>query len=146
MPPNTTFTAPNYSEGVKEVVWSGGKLPDDYYDEFVISTFLTSALKPDTMLYFPVVQECEQGVSRWIDIPKAAIPPTCTKQVAGARRQTDAETLTGPDDASCRGAGDLLSVLLLRHRGFGACLAGFDRARRRQRVGASAEDGAVALQ
>ena len=21
------------------------------------------------MLYFPVVQECEQGVSRWIDIP-----------------------------------------------------------------------------
>jgi uncharacterized protein YcnI len=23
------------------------------------------------MLYFPVVQECEQGVSRWIDIPAA---------------------------------------------------------------------------
>jgi uncharacterized protein YcnI len=21
------------------------------------------------MLYFPTVQECEQGVSRWIDIP-----------------------------------------------------------------------------
>jgi uncharacterized protein YcnI len=58
-----------YSEGVKEVVWSGGKLPDDYYDEFVISTFLTGALKPDTMLYFPTVQECEQGVSRWIEIP-----------------------------------------------------------------------------
>lgn len=59
-----------YSEGVKEVVWSGGKLPDDYYDEFVISTFLTSVLKPDTVLYFPTVQECEQGVSRWIDIPQ----------------------------------------------------------------------------
>src|ERR1700689_5658218 len=59
-----------YSEGVKEVVWSGGKLPDDYYDEFVISTFLTGVLKPDTMLYFPTVQECEQGVSRWIDIPE----------------------------------------------------------------------------
>jgi uncharacterized protein YcnI len=58
-----------YSEGVTEVIWSGGKLPDDYYDEFVISTFLTGALKPDTMLYFPVVQECEHGVSRWIDIP-----------------------------------------------------------------------------
>src|SRR6476661_7001803 len=27
------------SEGVKEVVWSGGKLPDQYYDEFVISTY-----------------------------------------------------------------------------------------------------------
>ncbi len=57
------------SEGVKEVVWSGGKLPDDFYDEFVINTFLTVDLKPNTTLYFPVVQECEQGVSRWIDIP-----------------------------------------------------------------------------
>jgi periplasmic copper chaperone A len=57
------------SEGVKEVVWSGGKLPDDNYDEFVISTFLTGALKPNAQLYFPVVQECEQGINRWIDIP-----------------------------------------------------------------------------
>jgi periplasmic copper chaperone A len=58
-----------FSEGVKEVVWSGGKLADDNYDEFVVSTFLTSGLKPNTTLYFPVVQECEQGISRWIDIP-----------------------------------------------------------------------------
>ncbi len=57
------------SEGVKEVVWSGGKLADDNFDEFVFSSYLTAGLKPDTMLYFPVVQECEQGVSRWIDIP-----------------------------------------------------------------------------
>jgi uncharacterized protein YcnI len=58
-----------FAEGVKEVVWSGGKLSDDNYDEFVVSTFLTGGLKPNSMLYFPVVQECEQGVSRWIDIP-----------------------------------------------------------------------------
>jgi periplasmic copper chaperone A len=64
------FHGTKFSEGVKEVVWSGGKLPDDYYDEFVISTFLTGALKPDTVLYFPTVQECEQGVSRWIEIPE----------------------------------------------------------------------------
>jgi periplasmic copper chaperone A len=57
------------SEGVKEVVWSGGKLPDDFYDEFVLSSFLTAGLKPNTTLYFPTVQECEQGISRWIDIP-----------------------------------------------------------------------------
>jgi uncharacterized protein YcnI len=62
------------AEGVKEVVWSGGKLADDNYDEFVISTFLTAGLKPNTMLYFPTVQECEQGVSRWIDIPPAGSP------------------------------------------------------------------------
>jgi periplasmic copper chaperone A len=59
-----------FSEGVKEVVWSGGKLPDDHYDEFVVSTFLTAGLKPNSTLYFPVVQECEQGISRWIDIPE----------------------------------------------------------------------------
>jgi periplasmic copper chaperone A len=58
-----------FSEGVKEVVWSGGKLADGHYDEFVMSTYLTVNLKPNSMLYFPVVQECEQGVSRWIDIP-----------------------------------------------------------------------------
>ena len=58
------------SEGVKEVVWSGGKLADDNYDEFIVATYLTGGLKPNTTLYFPVVQECEQGVSRWIDIPK----------------------------------------------------------------------------
>ena len=65
------FHGAKLSEGVKEVVWSGGKLSDDNYDEFVISTFLTASLKPNTMLYFPTVQECEQGISRWIDIPAA---------------------------------------------------------------------------
>ena len=58
------------SEGVKEVVWSGGKLLDDNYDEFIMATFLAPNLKPNSTLYFPVVQECEQGVSRWIEIPK----------------------------------------------------------------------------
>src|SRR5260221_241839 len=57
------------TEGVKEVVWSGGKLPDHNYDEFVVSAFLTDTLKPNTTLYFPVVQECEHGISRWIEIP-----------------------------------------------------------------------------
>jgi uncharacterized protein YcnI len=57
------------SEGIKEVAWSGGKLPDKTRQEFVIETYLTGSLKPNTMLYFPVVQECEQGVSRWIEIP-----------------------------------------------------------------------------
>ena len=69
------FHGTKASEGVKEVVWSGGKLADDNYDEFVASTYLTAALKPNTTLYFPVVQECEQGVSRWIDIPEEGHGP-----------------------------------------------------------------------
>jgi periplasmic copper chaperone A len=63
------FHGAKVSEGVKEVVWSGGKLADDNYDEFVMATYLTDGLKPNSTLYFPVVQECEQGISRWIDIP-----------------------------------------------------------------------------
>jgi periplasmic copper chaperone A len=58
------------TDGVREVTWSGGKLADDNYDEFVLATFLTGSLKPNTTLYFPVVQECEQGASRWIEIPQ----------------------------------------------------------------------------
>lgn len=57
------------TEGVTEVVWKGGPLPDEFYDEFVLRAYLTGGLKPDTTLYFPVVQECEKGVERWIDIP-----------------------------------------------------------------------------
>ncbi len=57
------------SSGVREVMWSGGKLLDKNYDEFVMHTVLTDTLKPNTTLYFPVVQECETGVSRWIEIP-----------------------------------------------------------------------------
>ncbi len=57
------------SEGVTEIDWSGGRLPDDYYDEFVFQSFLTSDLQAGQTLYFPVVQECEKGVHRWIEIP-----------------------------------------------------------------------------
>jgi uncharacterized protein YcnI len=70
------------SEGVKEVTWSGGKLADDNYDEFVAATYLTAALKPNTTLYFPVVQECEQGTSRWIDIPQEGKPAHDSKSPA----------------------------------------------------------------
>ncbi|KFC68457.1 Hypothetical protein precursor [Bosea sp. LC85] len=64
------------SEGVKEVVWSGGRLLDEHYDEFVLRGYLTSDLKADTILYVPVVQECEGGdVERWIEIPAEGKSP-----------------------------------------------------------------------
>jgi uncharacterized protein YcnI len=73
------------SEGVKEVAWSGGKLLDDNYDEFVLSTFLTGSLKPNTTLYFPVVQECEQGTSRWIELPADGKPAEGKSPAPGVR-------------------------------------------------------------
>jgi len=60
------------SEGVQEIDWTGGNLPDDFYDEFVLRGTLAGDLPAGQMLYFPVVQECEGGaVERWIQIPQA---------------------------------------------------------------------------
>jgi uncharacterized protein YcnI len=69
------FHDPNVSEGAQEVAWSG-RLPNDYYDEFVLSVYLTDELVPGSMLYFPVVQECESGVHRWIEIPEGGKSPS----------------------------------------------------------------------
>ena len=58
------------SEGVREVIWSGGSLGDDEYDEFVLRGYLTPGLGAGATVYFPVVQECPDGlVERWIEIP-----------------------------------------------------------------------------
>lgn len=57
------------TEGVREIAWSGGKLLDAHYDEFVFRGALPN--RPGEMLWFPVVQECEKGVDRWIEIPAA---------------------------------------------------------------------------
>ena len=68
-------------EGIREVTWTG-RLPDDRYDEFVVSTYLADDLKPGTTLYFPVVQECEDGVHRWIKIPAEGKPGADYKEPA----------------------------------------------------------------
>jgi hypothetical protein len=57
------------SDGVKRVTWSGGSLPDDYFDQFVLSTFIAGELPPDTRLYFPVTQKCASGDLRWSEVP-----------------------------------------------------------------------------
>lgn len=58
------------TEGVTEIAWSGGNLPDAWYDEFVFRAQLPDEA-PGTVIHFPVVQECEEGVHRWIEIPEA---------------------------------------------------------------------------
>lgn len=55
-------------ETVDEVIWRGGILPDAYYDEFGLVVRLPE--KAGATLYFPTVQECQQGVHRWIEIPQ----------------------------------------------------------------------------
>jgi uncharacterized protein YcnI len=57
------------TEGAREVIWSGGSLPNEFYDEFVLRGSFGSSLLPDTVFYFPAVQECANGeTERWIDV------------------------------------------------------------------------------
>jgi uncharacterized protein YcnI len=63
-----------FNEGAKEITWSGGNLPDAYYDEFVLQAFIAGELPPGETLYFPVVQECEKGAHHWTAVPSADKP------------------------------------------------------------------------
>lgn len=69
------------TEGVRQIEWSGGSLPDDYYDEFVASGFIAKELKDET-LYFKVVQECDKGELSWSEIPAAGQNPHALKAPA----------------------------------------------------------------
>ncbi|MBV8791786.1 MAG: YcnI family protein [Pseudolabrys sp.] len=55
------------NETVEEVSWRGGPLPDNLYDNFGLVMKLPDT--PGQNLYFPTVQECQNGVHRWIEIP-----------------------------------------------------------------------------
>ncbi len=57
------------SEGVKRVEWSGGKLPDDQFDEFAFLARLPED-KEIMRIYFPVTQTCEKGSVSWSELPK----------------------------------------------------------------------------
>ena len=66
--PYTLRGAP-VTEGVTEISWSGGKLLDAHYDEFVFVGTIAEELNGGQTIHFPVVQECEKGIHRWIEIP-----------------------------------------------------------------------------
>lgn len=54
------------TEGVKEIIWSGGNLPDAQFDEFTFRGTLGSDLAPGPV-YFPVLQQCGDTEDAWID-------------------------------------------------------------------------------
>ena len=56
------------TEGVREVTWSGGSLPDGRLQEFGLS-IQTAGGKAGEKAYFKVLQECEQGETAWAEIP-----------------------------------------------------------------------------
>lgn len=80
------------AEGVKQITWTGGPLPDEHFDEFVLSGFIAKELAPGAALYFPVVQKCETGDLNWTQIPATGEDAHALEFPAPALR------LTGGDD------------------------------------------------
>ncbi|MGN6487475.1 MAG: YcnI family copper-binding membrane protein [Devosia sp.] len=65
------------TEGVTEISWSGGDLPDAYYDEFTFRGTFGSTLEAGGKFYFPVIQVCGSTEDAWIDTsgdPEAELP------------------------------------------------------------------------
>lgn len=54
------------TEGVVEIIWSGGELPNAWYDEFVFRGSFAGSLE-EGKFFFPTVQECANGEEAWID-------------------------------------------------------------------------------
>lgn len=73
-----------------EIVWSGGPLPDAWFDEFSISLKLPAEVGT---LRFPVVQVCETGETRWTDVPPEG------KTTRDVRYPAPTMTLTPPPAA-----------------------------------------------
>ncbi|MTH64329.1 copper chaperone PCu(A)C [Paracoccus shanxieyensis] len=59
------------TSGVREIVWSGGDLPDEWYDEFTLRGTVGPELVAGSTLYFPTVQECDGARESWIDVTGA---------------------------------------------------------------------------
>lgn len=57
------------TEGVLTVTWSGGNLPNDWYDEFIFRGKLADTLTPGSVLYVKTVQTCADGSVEWVEIP-----------------------------------------------------------------------------
>lgn len=57
------------TSGVTQINWTGGSLPDAWYDDFAIHGSLSDDIAAGSTIHFPIVQECENGgVYRWITI------------------------------------------------------------------------------
>ncbi len=59
------------TEGVSDITWSGGKLLDEHYDEFVFRSSISARAEAGSTLYIPVTQTCETGQAAWTQIPVA---------------------------------------------------------------------------
>jgi periplasmic copper chaperone A len=67
--PVKDFAGKTVRVGVLSVTWTGGPLPDAYFDSFTLRLGMPPTA--GKTLYFKTVQQCVKGVERWIQIPAA---------------------------------------------------------------------------
>ncbi len=70
--PVKDFNGNTITTGVLQVTWSGGSLPDAWFDTFELNLGMPNT--PGKTLFFPTVQRCAKGVHRWIEIPRKGQP------------------------------------------------------------------------
>jgi uncharacterized protein YcnI len=70
--PGWRLTTKGGEESVREVTWTTTRVPLDphHLGRFGMSLALPDG-QPGDVVYFPTVQRCEQGVTRWIETPAA---------------------------------------------------------------------------
>ncbi len=74
------------AEGVTELSWSGGRVADDEYDEFVFRATFDASLPAGETIYFPVIQACGTDRAEWTEVP--AEGQTAHDRAPGARSGT----------------------------------------------------------
>lgn len=101
------------TEGTREVIWSGGDLQDDWYDEFVLRGTVGPEVAPGTVLYFATVQECANGTADWTDtsgnadLPNPAPGVTVTEAAAKPGQGHHMQAMAQPADPAPVVLGDL---------------------------------------
>lgn len=118
------------TEGPSELVWTATDepLPDDRLQLFGASLRLPA--QPGETIYFPAIQECERGKTRWIQIPAEGQSPDDLEEPAPALTLIAAQgghgaeaAKAGTDDADDSGS-DGLAVAAVIVGGLGLLTGG----------------------
>ena len=68
-PQAVTIHGQALTSGTRRITWSGGRVLESEYDEFVFVAQIAPGIAGP--VYLPAVQGCETGEHRWVEIPKA---------------------------------------------------------------------------
>lgn len=92
--------------GVKTITWSGGNLPDDYYDEFVFSGSIDASLAGQAVPV-RITQTCAKGETVWGDVAAPGQNPHSLKSPAPVLKIAAAGDAHGDHDHGDMGHMDM---------------------------------------